>query len=72
VIYGLTIQKIGKKLELRCLECTSITGRISLLREQGTTVKVFCPVHPENYGQWPSQEEMEQEKLALAKRIGLM
>ena len=71
VIHGLTLQKVGKRFDLRCPECTSITGRIGLVKEDGPPLKLFCHVHPENYGQWPTTEEMEDEKLALAARIGL-
>jgi len=72
VIYGLTIHRAGKHLKLRCLECTILTGRIGLVREDDSDIKMYCPVHPENFGAWKSEEEMEREKLELAKRIGLM
>lgn len=71
VIYGLTVQKVGRSFELRCLECTTLTGRISLLRSESPRLRVHCEVHPENYGEWSSEAEMEKEKAALAKRIGL-
>ena len=34
-------------------------------------LKIYCEVHPNNFGEWHSQEEMEREKVDLAKRIGL-
>jgi len=71
MIYGLTLQKAGKQLDLRCPECTLITGRIGLVREAGPPLKLYCRLHPENYGQWRSPEEMEREKQALAARMGL-
>lgn len=71
VIYGLTLQKVGTKLVLRCPECTVITGRIGLIEEEGPPIKLSCRVHPENFGRWSTLEEMESEKLALAKRMGL-
>jgi hypothetical protein len=71
VIYGLTIQKVGKQLAFRCLECTLLTGRLGLIQEDGPPFKLYCRVHPENYGQWNTPEEMEREKLALAARLGL-
>ena len=72
VIFGLTIQKVGKRIELRCPECTCLTGRLGLVRENGPRLKLYCQQHPDNLGVWSSEEEMEREKLALAKRIGLM
>ncbi len=71
MIYGLTVQKVGRSFELRCLECTSLTGRITLVRSTTPRLRVHCEVHPDNYGEWASEAEMEKEKLALAKRIGL-
>ena len=71
MIYSLTIQKIGKHLEFRCPECTLLTGRIGLIRDEGPPIKLYCRIHPENFGQWRSPEEMEHEKLALASRMGL-
>jgi len=71
VIYGLTVQKIGRSFQFRCLECTSLTGRITLIRTDRPRLRVSCEVHPENFGEWASEEEMEKEKLALAQRIGL-
>ena len=71
MIYGLTVQKIGRSFQFRCLECTSLTGRITLIRTDHPRLRVSCEVHPENFGEWASEEEMEKEKLALAQRIGL-
>src|SRR5580765_585861 len=71
VIYGLTIQKVGKSFELRCPECTCLTGKIGLVRKDGLGIRLLCGVHPENFGEWQSESEMEREKLALAERIGL-
>jgi hypothetical protein len=71
VIYGLTIQKVGKRFELRCPECTILTGRLGLVRQEDSLIRLHCPVHPENFGQWHSDEEMEREKRTLAERIGL-
>jgi hypothetical protein len=33
---------------------------------------MFCEIHPDNFGEWTSEAEMQQEKVALAKRIGLL
>ena len=71
MIYGLTIQKVGKQLVFRCLECTLLTGRTGMIRVEGPPLKLYCHVHPQNYGQWRTPEEMEREKLALATRLGL-
>ena len=71
MIYSLTIQKIGKNLEFRCPECTLLTGRIGLVRDEGPPIKLYCPIHPENFGQWRTPEDMEREKAALASRMGL-
>ena len=71
MIYGLTIQKVGKAYQLRCPECTCLTGRLGLVRQDGPSVRLHCRVHPENFGEWRSEAEMEREKLDLAGRIGL-
>jgi len=71
MIYGLTIQRVGRSFELRCPECTCLTGRLGLVREDGQRIRLRCRVHPENFGEWRSEPEMELEKLALAGRIGL-
>ena len=71
VIYGLTIQKVGTNFELRCPECTCLTGRLGLVRQDGVRIRVQCRVHPENFGEWNSEPDMERERLALAGRIGL-
>ncbi len=71
MIYGLTIQKIGKSFELRCPECTCLTGRLGLIREDGQRIRLSCRVHPENFGEWRSELDLEAEKLELAGRIGL-
>lgn len=71
MIFGLTIQKVGRRFELRCPECTLITGRIGLIREESPRLRLYCKQHPDIFGVWESEAEMEREKLALAKRIGL-
>ena len=71
MIYGLTIQKVGKQLVFRCLECTLLSGRIGMIQVEGPPLKLYCHGHPQNYGQWRTPEEMEREKLALATRMGL-
>ncbi len=71
VIFGLTIQKIGKRLELRCPECTILTGRLGLVREDRPRLKLYCNVQPDIFGTWDSEAQMEEEKRALASRIGL-
>jgi hypothetical protein len=71
VIHALTIQRVGKGFALRCPECTCVTGRLGLVRQNDTRIRLYCRVHPENYGEWQSEAEMEREKLALAERIGL-
>jgi hypothetical protein len=71
VIYGLTIQIVGKSFELRCPECTCLRGRIDLVRQDDPRIRLHCKVHPENYGEWRSEAKMEEETLALAERIGL-
>jgi hypothetical protein len=58
-------------LDVRICECTCLTGRLGLLRQDGPPIRLHCKVHPENYGEWRSEAEMEEEKLALAGRIGL-
>lgn len=71
MIYGLTIQKVGKTFELRCPECTCLSGRLGLVRQNGPPIRLYCRVHPDNFGQWHSESEIDREKLSLAKRIGL-
>jgi len=71
LIFNLTIQEVGKRLELRCPECTTLSGRIGLVKETSPRLKLYCKQHPENYGVWKSEEDMERDKLELAKRIGL-
>lgn len=71
MIFGLTVQKVGKRFELRCPECTVLTGRLGLIREEQPQLKLYCKQHPDICGVWQSEAEMESEKLALAKRIGL-
>jgi len=71
VIYGLTIQKVGKSFELRCPECTRLSGRLGLVRQDGPPIRLQCKVHPENFGEWRTGAEMEEQKLARAGRIGL-
>jgi hypothetical protein len=71
VIYGLTIQRVGNSFELRCPECTCLTGRLGLIRQDGPHIRLHCEVHPENYGEWHSEPDLEAEKMALAGRIGL-
>jgi hypothetical protein len=71
MIFGLTIQKVGKRFDFRCPECTLITGRIGLIREEGPPIRLYCQIHPENFGTWDTPEDMEAERLALAQRIGL-
>jgi hypothetical protein len=31
-----------------------------------------CELHPENFGEWHSEAEMDQDKRDLARRIGLI
>ena len=42
-----------------------------MVRKDGPSIRLLCGVHPENFGEWQSESEMEREKLALAERIGL-
>jgi hypothetical protein len=35
-------------------------------------ITIHCETHPENFGEWHSPAEMEQEKHDLAKRIGVL
>jgi len=73
VIYGLSVQKIGHSLEFRCSECMrSRAYYLPLVWQFDNYLKIYCEAHPDNYGQWPSEAEMEQEKISLAKRIGLI
>jgi hypothetical protein len=58
-------------LDVGICECTCLTGRLGLVRQDGPPIRLHCKVHPENYGEWRSEAEMEEEKLALAGRIGL-
>jgi hypothetical protein len=67
-----TIQKVGKSFELGCPECTCLTGRLGLVRQDGSRIRLHCRVHPENFGEWRSEPDLEAEKPALAGRIGLM
>jgi hypothetical protein len=71
MIYSLTIQKVGKSFELRCPECTCLSGRLGLVRQDGPPIRLHCRVHPENFGEWRSELDLEAEKIALAGRIGL-
>ena len=71
LIYGLTIQMIGKLFDFRCPECTVVRGRMDLTSDEGPPITIYCKSHPENFGQWRTREEMEREKSELAKRIGL-
>lgn len=71
MIYGLTIQMIGKAFDFRCPECALLVGQTKLIREDGPPINVYCGNHPENFGQWTTVQDMEREKLELAKRIGL-
>jgi hypothetical protein len=71
MIYGLTIQKVGKSFKLRCPEYTCLTGRLGLVGEDGPRIRLHCKVYPENFGEWRSEPEMEGEKVALAERIAL-
>jgi hypothetical protein len=34
-------------------------------------IRLQYKLHPENFGEWRSEAEMEEQKLALAGRIGL-
>jgi hypothetical protein len=74
MIYGLSIQRVaGDRLEFSCPKCMNLKRLHSpLTKEPGPLVTVHCPLHPENYGQWESEDEMERDKLNLAKRIGLV
>jgi hypothetical protein len=46
--------------------------QFSMIRESAPTLKIYCQTHPENFGQWGSEAEMEREKQELARRIGLL
>jgi hypothetical protein len=73
VIYGLTLQKIGHLLEFRCPECARLRAyRLPLVRESKALIRLYCEVHPECFGEWRSEAEMENKKFELAKRIGLL
>jgi hypothetical protein len=72
VIYGLTVQQMGRFFDFRCPECMGLASLRPLVRESGPLLKISCEVHPRNFGEWKSEVEMQQEKLALAKRIGLL
>lgn len=72
MIYGLTVQKIGHLLEFRCPQCNKLGAyRLPLIRESKPVLKIYCETHPDNFGEWLTETEMEQEKSELAKRIGL-
>jgi hypothetical protein len=58
-------------LDVWICEYTCLTGRLGLVRQDGPPIRLHRKVHPENYGEWRSEAEMEEEKLALAGRIGL-
>jgi hypothetical protein len=73
VIYGLSVQKFGHLLEFRCIECMrSKAFRFPMIRESEPTLRIYCETHPENFGQWASEAEMEKDKRELASRIGLL
>jgi hypothetical protein len=72
VIYGLTVQEVGQFVVFRCPQCVLETYPLPLIIERSSGVKIYCEVHPENFGMWPSETHMQQEKLSLAKRIGLV
>jgi hypothetical protein len=68
VIYGLTLQRVGSALAFRCPLCWR-----PLVRESTPTkIAIRCEQHPEYFGEWPSEVEMEWEKIELAKCIGLL
>jgi len=73
VIYGLSVQKFGRLLEFRCIDCMrSKAFPFPMSRESGTTIRIYCETHPENFGQWGSEAELEKDKRELARRIGLL
>jgi hypothetical protein len=73
VIYGLSVQKFGHLLEFRCIDCLrSKAFRFPMIRELGPTLRIYCETHPENFGEWGSEAEMERDKRELASRIGLL
>ena len=72
MIYGLTVQRLGHLLEFRCPDCSKPkVYRHPLIWESKALLRIYCEVHPNNFGEWRSEAEMEQENLDLAKRIGL-
>ena len=73
MIYGLTVQKFGNQFELRCPECRRVAPvPAPLVREsRPSRLSIRCEVHPENFGEWLSESEMEEEKRNLAKEIGI-
>jgi hypothetical protein len=73
VIYGLSVQKFGHLLEFRCVDCMrSNAFRFPMIRKSQPTLRIYCETHPENFGQWASEAEMEKDKRELASRIGLL
>ena len=72
MIYGLTVQKTGSFFEFRCPECGWDLAYQPLKRELRPRLRIFCTTHPDNFGEWASEAEMQREKLELAKRIGLL
>ena len=74
MIYGLSVQKVGHLPELRCPECMR-NGRFPPRIVQETKRSLLtlrCELHPENFGEWHSEAEMDQDKRDLARRIGLI
>jgi len=72
VIYGLTVQQVGRFFEFRCPQCASQGDLRPLILERSGVVKIYCQTHLDNFGVWASAADMQREKLALAKRIGLL
>jgi len=43
-----------------------------MIRKSQPTLRIYCETHPENFGQWASEAEMEKDKRELVSRIGLL
>ena len=72
MIYGLAVEKIGRSLEFRCSECLKFKAYDFLLVWKfDKYLKIYCETHPENFGEWRSETEMEEEKTSVARRTGL-
>jgi len=72
LIYGLSVQQFGQLLEFRCIDCMRSKAFRFPNRESGPTLRIHCETHPENFGLWGSEAEMERDNRELGRRVGLL